>query len=226
MVNHLKDRYGDLNTRSKARAALHNLEQGGDSFSDFHIKFQEAAALLNLDKDDEMYELKQKLNGRYGSKVNDGIEYPSMAELVRRCRNLEDNFKTLDMKKPKADTARTDRARDGPSTRAAHNKRDTNRPPLATAEIPAKYKNLKPLTIEDRERFKKEGRCDRCREVGHAQFEKDRCPLGKFSYAQLNASATAFTPAPSATTTEETGKAKATVGAQQTVAQSQTSTQH
>ena len=65
-----------------------------------------------------------------------------------------------------------------------------------------KYKNLKPLSAEERERYKRENLYNRCRKPRYFAYKQDKYPLGKFSNKVisgiLNSSAT--------TIREESGK--------------------
>ncbi|KAK5110478.1 hypothetical protein LTR62_005829 [Meristemomyces frigidus] len=44
--------------------------------------------------------------------------------------------------------------------------------------VAPKYRNLPPLTDAERQQYLREGRCLRCRELGHMAMQKDLCPLG------------------------------------------------
>ena len=218
LIKHLVSRYGDINTKNKARSTFQQLKQDpSESFSDFHARFQACTAYLSLEEDDEMFELKDKLNGRYGQKVNDGTDYTSLSDLVRRARNLEDTFRSNDQRTNQdrngARKPTYAHAANGQSNSSTNNRRSsTSSAPTAkqeggSSQFPTKYRNLKPLNDAERDQLRKEGKCLRCRDHGHMQFEKDKCLLGKFSYRQLNSnSLTASTP----DNLEDSGKVRVT----------------
>ena len=213
LIKHLVDRYGDINTKSQARTTFQHLKQGTDeSFEDFFTKFQGCTAFLTLDDDDEAFELRQKLNGRYGQKINDGSDYQTLAEVVKRARNLEDTFRANDAR-TKNDAPHRSKDKDKDKTNYGGSRTTTttksNPGDSKGDSFPAKYRNLKPLNDEEREQLRKEGKCLRCRETGHMQFEKDKCPLGRFSYRQVASNALTTTTDHSQTASEE-GKARVT----------------
>ncbi|SMR42506.1 unnamed protein product [Zymoseptoria tritici ST99CH_1E4] len=176
-------RYAENNRTGKAQNAMTLLKQGEkQSFTDFFREYTLLRAHLTWSPDTELFELKNKLNKRFRVKLADGVRIETPEALVKRCERLEIDLEELDHIHLLARIYGTDTkdrgSKRGGSTKPSSSSRlgrsnassalvsataNTSRPRV----LADKYKNLPRLTDTERTKFRKEGRCFRCREVGH-----------------------------------------------------------
>lgn len=199
MLKHLAERYGETNTEARYLTKMENLRQGpNETFSTFYAKFQQYSAYVNLPNHVLIHNLEKKLNSAYKNKVRDGTVYTDINTLVRRLTNIENQFE--DDKEDKSSNNNTNQGSSSNSKKgngkgqgqgqAQGQGQGNGAPPdpkyKSRADLPAKFRDLKPLLADERERCKTEGLCNRCREKGHLQSETDKCPLGHISNSAMS----------------------------------------
>jgi hypothetical protein len=204
MLEHLKDRYGETNTEARYMTKMENLVQNrSESFSAFYSKFQQYRAYLpDMSEKTEMFQLTKKLNTTYKTRIRDGTEFASLKELVRRLQNIENQLEEDKDDYGQANREGKNRGKGLPSKDGALDEQKKYK----LEDIPEKYRKLKALDDTEREKCRKEGRCLRCREKGHLQYQRKECPLGKFTDRTIT-SLTTTTSGTTVADAEETGKA-------------------
>lgn len=208
LLEYLCERFGQRDQANKSFHELATLKQGNESFSDHYTKFQKYRARVNLTDDSEKQLLEASLNYRYANRLVDGVPCKTLNELVSKCYNLEDGFARLDASKPPRDRERegNDKGRGrgrGGGTRGGRATDNNASALLPYSELPEKYKGLKPLTDDERQKLIRSGHCLRCREPGHHSRDAS-CVLKKYQYAPR---ANAMTTESTATTESGNGAA-------------------
>jgi hypothetical protein len=185
MMTHLSERYGEDNTADKAMTAMGKLTQGTkEDFNAFYAKYQGYQAYCPLLPVQERHRLQGKLNKTFTDKVEDGTEYASERELATRCSRLQAQIGTSSSTTT-SDTnnggrrGRNRGGRDGTGNGGSgggggSGSRSGNIP---NSELPTKYRNLPALTQEMRDTLMKANKCFKCRELGHGQRDRAKCPV-------------------------------------------------
>jgi hypothetical protein len=179
MMAHLIERYGEDNTEDKAMTAMGKLSQGArEDFNTFYAKYQGYQAYCPLPPAQERHRLQGKLNKTFTDRVEDGTDYPTEKGLVARCVRLQAQISASSSSTGASDTngggrgGRTRGGRDGNGSGSGG--RSGNIP---NSELPAKYRNLPALTQELRDTLMKASKCFKCRETGHGQRDRAKCPV-------------------------------------------------
>lgn len=156
----MADRYGEVNKVGKAYTAMVSLKQGdGEKFGDFFVKFQKFSAYLHYDDETEKHTLMSKLNARYANRLMDGQEPENTKALVDRLYRLEDQLERMNTLHPRSENKISGRAGSSASTTTTTSSysrivpttfRQTTASTTPRAQLPEKYRNLKPLTEAER----------------------------------------------------------------------------
>ena len=158
----------------------------GETFQDFHARFESLAIQVKLPDDMMINELKEKLNGRYFKAVN-LLRFKDIDELVDHCLNLQYDFQRHDAKFPNEGRNKPGRS-GGSNTSGSSGQKSSSQPgssqqkPRNKIPFPEQYRKLPKMTAELRAQLDAEGKCRACREPGHMSFE-EACPINKWRKA-------------------------------------------
>ncbi|THZ62801.1 hypothetical protein D6C85_09140 [Aureobasidium pullulans] len=184
----LSDWYGDRHRATRAWTELNNLRQGPrESFADFFAKYEEKMAYVDLPEASQIQQILDKLNPRYGVKMNDGHDIDSLKVLIKRCYALDAGFARADSYIKTDNPRRGDNAAASgsgpPSGTGGGRSRGSGNPPKPRANDTRPESFLK-LSAADRQKLRDKGQCFECRSTEHTFA---RCPERKNKTANLAA---------------------------------------
>lgn len=207
MLEFLIDRYGQRNQSNRLFYELSKLKQGPkDSFSTYYTKFQKYRARVHLTLESEIQLLEELLNYRYANKLSDN-DYVTVTEIVKKLYKIEDKFARLelykDKDKPTLDTNRSsnNNGRGGSANRSRRGFTGSTSVGgagvanllglLLYTDLLEKYRVLRPLSKEERQKLIRNSDCLRCRE--HRYYLRDPTCIFRKYQMLLRANATNVT---------------------------------
>lgn len=187
----LDDAYLDYDPYAKAEVELTKLTmKPNDSFDDFYSKFlSHAAKMPGADNDAVMISLlKKKISTSLRNKlVYSGQNFTTLAQLVNHLRQVSIEQEALDAERPRTqpnnsggtrnknatgDTTVSKGSGNRPGNRRGNRPRDRN----DQSDQNADRKGRRPrMTDEEKDKLTKEGRCWKCKNVGHISSDP-KCP--------------------------------------------------
>lgn len=150
-------------------------------FDEFYTRQKKYIIHLNKTEANQIYELKSRLNKRFYFKVNDGIQYASLDQVITKYHNLAYTFIESDLRFPRenrGEKKNTSTSTTAPSSRRTNNRTPGNASSLNAAArtnsnripFPEKYKGLPKLTDTLKAQLNKKDRCYNYREVRYRFF--------------------------------------------------------
>jgi len=180
----LSDWYGDRHRATRAWTELSNLKQGPrESFADFFAKYEEKMSYVALPEAAQIQQILDKLNARYGSKMNDGYHVECLKDFIRRCYALDAGFTRVDAYSKSDNPRRPDTPAAGSGT--GNRPRGSDKPPKPRANNTRPESFLK-LSAAERQKFRDKGQCFECHSTEHIFA---RCPERKNKTTNLAATA-------------------------------------
>lgn len=221
MIDLLIDRFGQRDVSNKSFLELAKLKQSEkQTFTEHYTKFQRLRACVSMTEENEMQTLENSLSYRYQNRLVSGAPPETLKELVKTLYHIENGFTRLDMNKPPpkkdGNTGNSNGGGNGNGNGGRNrggggrgNGGQNNSNLLPYADLPDKYKNLKPLSEDQRRELIRSDKCLRCREPGHHSRDPV-CILKKYAGPNANsmtASTSDTTAGNTAGTTQNQGNA-------------------